>query len=568
MQTTEVTPRPQFTGSAEDQAAAAEVFQIMRAMGRFYPANAPIRASLESLAGFMASRNPSRSAEEWRAELDRILTENATVFAREEREGQILFVTTQAGVPPVPQPEVDQAHTLARRFEEPMPLPERPPEARPRPASPTLPPAEAEAVQEAIEEAAATAPEAVARVTPPRPAEAPEREEVAPPPVERPAAPVATTDLAAASAEAIRDAIVAQLRMDVTVANFGDEWMAEDKVPRLSRGDLRRIRDYLLERNEPLSDVDLLQDVLGVRPGDPEYDLQRFALNFRLSREHREFEFVGTAAHRLWSTPGLPPIGTTKRKASEIGQDYRFLLEQPQPSYNPDETVAEHVLTFYEHQYGVLPLAGPLAALFPPALLPDQRAAVFVFESPQNYETFFVELRYPTGNRGGYLAGFERFFQENLVPGALITLERAEEGARFLIEYLPVSGQDRKLLQLDEKKGRYVFRPTTYYCATQDSMVLSENRFPKLANAAPLDERVRRRPEAVLAAVFERIGEQVGSGSERRYMAILDDLLAVANVERPMNADLIRSLVASPQYPEFSADPDVEDVFYYQPLGE
>jgi hypothetical protein len=372
------------------------------------------------------------------------------------------------------------------------------------------------------------------------------------------------SDVTDLSDETLSELLTNQLRDDLTVANFGDEWMLEEKVSRLSRGDLRRTREYLVERNEPLTDEVLLQDVLGLRPNAENYAAMKFALNYRLSREQREFEYVGTAAQRFWTTGGLPVIGTTKRKASEIGQDYRFLLNEERAELPAGESVVEHVLSFYEYQYGVLPLDGLLSALMPAAEIPDQRAAILIFESPQTYETFHIELRFPTGNRGGYLAGFDRFFLENLVPGALFTIERNEEG-RYLIEYLPVSGEDRKLLQIDEKRGRYVFRPMTFYCATQEDMVLSENRFPQLANVPLLEERARRRPELALVATFERIGEQVGTSDSPKFMAIMDDLLPASNVERPMSADLIRSIINSTENPMFSTDPDMEDVFYYEP---
>lgn len=560
MQTAEVTPQPQFAGPEEDQQVAAEIFQALCAMGRFFPKTAPIRSPLAALAGYFASRHPERPADDWAPELDRILSLNPAVFLRDENEAGVTFATTTGGRAPAVEITPDIAHTLARRFAEPVPLPERPEPVELRPRR--------EAVEFGVEPTPAEV-EEIAPVAEPVEAEArpePELEELVE--AEAAAPPRAVADIAAMDPAALGDLITAELRQDLSVANFGDEWMVEDKVPRLSRGDLRRIRDYLLERKEPLTDDTLLQDILGVRPSDEVFDLHRFALNFRLSREHREFEFVGTPGQRLWSTSGLPPIGTTKRKASELGQDYRFLLEYPPAEPGRRETVVEHVLTFYEYTYGVLPYDEVFQTLFPPAMQPDQRAAMLAFESPQTYETFFAELRFPTANRGGYVAGFERFFLENLVPGALITIEQNGSDGRYLLEYLPISGQDRKILQLDEKKGRYVFRPTTFYCATQENMVISENRFPRLANTAPLEERIRRRPDEVLAAMFERVGEAEGGAGERRYMVMLDDLLAVVNVERPMNAELIRDIVRSPAYPQFSVDPDIEDVFYYQPAAQ
>jgi hypothetical protein len=568
MQTAEVRPEPQFAGSDEDQQIAREIFRAMSGMGRFFARSAPIRASVESLGGYMASRDKSRSAEAWSGEIARVLSLNPTVFDVEEVSDQAIASTTQSGRAPSAQALNDREHTLANRFMEPRPArprarPAADRRARPRPtpgmeiAQPSVSPEFEEAL---IEDEIASLESVFAPVE-----QVEQSSEVVP----AEAAPEAEVlELGAADDAALARAITQRLRQEITVANFGEQWMIEDKVPRLSRGDLRRIKDYLEEQNSPLTDETLLQDILGVRPGSDNHELMQFAVNYRLSREPREYEFVGTPGQRFWSTSGLPSIGTTKRKPSEIGQDYRFLLEERPEELDRSETVVDHVLTFYEYQYGVLPLNGVFEALFPAAMLADQRAAVLQFESPQNHETFFVELRFPTGNRGGYVAGFDRFFLENLVPGALITVERGDNDGRYLIEFLPVSGLDRKLLQYDDKKNRYVFRPMTFYCATQDEMLLTENRFPHLANITPLDERSRRRPEMVLAASFERIGEQVGSGSQRRYMALLDDLIAAANIERPMSAELIRSIIRAGERSGFSTDPDVQDVFYYEPPSE
>ncbi|HEX7104020.1 MAG TPA: hypothetical protein VF201_15355 [Nitrolancea sp.] len=558
MQTAEASSEPKFAGTKKDQAVASDALSVMRATGRFYPKSAPLRASVPSLAKYFAATHTERDENDWTTHLLKVAKANADVFQIEEIDDVTYLVTTAAGAAPTPA-VVDDKHVLAERFAEPRPFPSEQPEPRKRAKTAQIvEPAAAELiggpavdidVDDEIEteveplSAAVESPVAARRST----AEAEIVSDV--------------TDL---SDEILAEMLANQLRDDLTVANFGDEWMLEEKVSRLSRGDLRRTREYLVERNEPLTDEVLLQDVLGLRPNAENYAAMKFALNYRLSREQREFEYVGTSAQRFWTTGGLPVIGTTKRKASEIGQDYRFLLNEDRAQLPAGESVVEHVLSFYEYQYGVLPLDGLLAAIMPEAEIPDQRAAIVIFESPQTYETFHIELRFPTGNRGGYLAGFDRFFLENLVPGALFTIERNEEG-RFLIEYLPVSGEDRKLLQIDEKRGRYVFRPMTFYCATQEDMVLSENRFPQLANVPLLEERARRRPELALAATFERIGEQVGTSDAPKFMAIMDDLLPASNVERPMSPDLIRSIISSTENPMFSTDPDMEDVFYYEP---
>ena len=149
----------------------------------------------------------------------------------------------------------------------------------------------------------------------------------------------------------------------------------------------------------------------------------------------------------------------------------------------------------------------------------------------------------------------------------MLTIEKPDQPQHYLLEYFRVSGEDRKLLALDEKKGKYVFRPTTFYCATQDEFVLSENRVPRFADQKPLDERSKRHPEQVIAAAFERAGENVQTSDDPKYYALIADLQAAANVERPIPAELLRDLLVNDTHPEFSADESTEDAFFYTPTA-
>jgi hypothetical protein len=358
-------------------------------------------------------------------------------------------------------------------------------------------------------------------------------------------------------------AVRQRLQADPRVANFGEQWMMEDRVARFSRGDLRRFRDYLQEQEQPLTDDLLVQDVLGVRAGTPDFEAIRFAVNFRLSREHREFEFVGTSNQRFWSTTGLPQIGTTRRKPNEIGTDYRYLLEEApaEPAYRTATSV-DHVLTFYEYLHGLLPYDAEMQALLPAPLLPGQKSAVLTFESPQSYTTYLVELRYPTPNRGGFILGLDDLFTENLVPGAVLSIGRTENDGHYVVEYIPESGQSARLLELDERRAlRYVFRPTTYAAAVEEKMLLTEERFGRLNGEKPLDEKVRRRPEAVVAATFERVGDH----REANFSADFETLLAGVNIERPMSATLLRTILDQDDTGAFSRDPDRTDAYTYVP---
>ena len=347
------------------------------------------------------------------------------------------------------------------------------------------------------------------------------------------------SDLSAFSDEAVAAALDERLAGDSRVARFAGQWMLEERVPRLSRGDLRRMKEYIQEQEQPLTDTTLVQDVLNVRPNSVEFALMQFAVNFRLSREHRDFDFVGTNGQRFWSTSGLPQIGTTRRKPNEIGTDYRFLLDEKTPhDVAGTETSIDHVLSFYEYSLGLLPYDAGMRNLLPKQVSDDQRTAVLTFEIPQSYTTYLVELRYPTPNRGGFLLGLDDLYGDNLVPGAMISIAATDNDGHFRIEYLPAADQNARLLELDDRRSpRYLFRPTTYTCEVDPEWLVSEDRFPRIGSEKPLDDKVRRRPEAVVHATFERIGIEDGES----LVASFTDLLAAVNIERPFSPALLRT---------------------------
>ncbi len=581
---------PQFAGSDDDQRLAEQMVALMRAHGRFMSADAPIRVSVASIASYLSREQPSLTPDRIRA----VAELNPTAFAVDVVNEEPILISTRGGqVPGIPG---DGArHSFVKRFLTPLPKPDAPAQpvrerARVDPSWATLPATlaafddeELEADEQpidvaiaatgAVEVAAAEAGVAEVAVAPEVAVE-PVAAEVEPEPEpEQPEAPLArtitvpavsTTDVAGVDDRDLAMAIRDRLRADVRLANFGEQWMAEDRVPRFSRGDLRRMKEYIQEQEQPLTDDVLVQDVLSVRPNSPDFDLMRFAVNFRLSREHREFDFVGTANQRFWSTSGLPQIGTTRRKPNEIGNDYRFLLEElPEaPQYRSVNSV-DHVLTFYEYHHGLLPYDADLQRLLPAPMLPDQRSAVLTFETPQSYTTYLVDLRYPTPNRGGFILGLDDFYTENLVPGALLSLTRTENDGHYIAEYLAAGNQSARLLELDERRAqRYVFRPTTYGCAVADEMLMTEERFPRLASEKPLDEKSRRRPESVVSLTFERIGDQTDSPG---LSATFDDLLAAVNIERPFTANSLRAVLENDETGAFARDSDKTDAYTYVP---
>lgn len=559
-------------GTAAEQDRAREIVQLMRARGRFMSADAPIRVSLASLVEYFEGQGLKNAEKSVRSAIEA----NPAMFALEQVDDVTLVVTTRAGRRPVAG-DAPSPHDFKQRLKTPLPKPEHP----------TLPQRErltidsgwatigdritledleadtsyddelieAEEVIEVpmlVEEVAEIAEEPAA---PAAPAAAPARTITIP--TILPTDVTGVDDLAVASA--IRDRLLA----DPRIANFGEHWMMEERVPRFSRGDLRRLREYLQEQEQPMTDDMLAQDVLGVRVGSPEFDLTRFAVDFRLSRE-KEFEFVGTANQRFWSTTGLAQIGTSRRKPNELGTDYRYLLDETPAAiqYRSLESL-DHTLTFFEYNHGLLPYDAEIQRLLPAPLLPNQRGVVLTFECPQSYTTYLVELRYPTPNRGGFILGLDDFYTENLVPGAVLSISRTDNDGHYRVEYIPESGTSARLLELDDRRAqqRYVFRPTTYACGVEDGMLLTEERFGRLNGEKPLDDKVRRRAEAVVAATFERVGEI----RDANYSAEFTTLLAGVNVERPMSATLLRSTLEYDDTGAFSRDPEGQDAYTYVP---
>lgn len=600
----------EFEGKKAQKELAEVIFGLFRARGAFFAASAPISLTVASLSEALSSMGNDASESAIKGALDA----NSHIFAADDSKDEPAYVTTKSGRPPGGGETSADDHSLVERFATPEPPRER---ARPRTAStdtgtdldgaetsPAMefPPdswqaAVAAALREAgqespdvilpetedtptaeITEAAVEEAEALEEVVaedvvveedivvdePEAVAEEEVEEPIAPEPAPAPE-PVSEIEVSDSSDDEIAAAIELALREEAAAVRWGDYWMHESNVAELSQDDLNKIQEILGGASEAVSDYALVRDLgTDATPGSEAFEIERFALNYRMSRELSMFEFVGTARQSLWTTAGVPAITTDKRTVGEIGQDYRFLLDYRTPDELAEPGLVEHVLTFYEHRLGVLPLNANFETIMPKAAFNDQRATRLTFESPQTFETFEVDLRYPTSNRGGYLIGFEEFFSENLVPGAVLTIEATrDQETHFIIEYFQISRQDRKLLQFNERRNKFVFQSTTYFCATQDDMLIDDNHFERLADVEPLEEDARRHVDQVVRATFERVGTRSEDGDEVTYRAHIVDLLAGANIERPIAEPFLRDVLLGGAYPEFTADESEEDVFVY-----
>ncbi len=181
---------------------------------------------------------------------------------------------------------------------------------------------------------------------------------------------------------------------------------------------------------------------------------------------------------------------------------------------------------------------------------------------PQVYTTYLVELRFPNPNRGGFIVGLDDFYTENLVPGALLSIRASDNDGHYIVEYVNAASQSQRLLELEERKQRYVFRPTSFACGVLEENLLTEDLWSRLNGEKPLDEKTRRRPEAVVAVTFERIGKQFEGGG---YTASFAQLFAGVNIERPFSETLLRSILENDDSGAFAKDPDGPDDYTYIP---
>lgn len=582
--------RPAFAGTEAQQQLAEEIYQAMSAQASFFAADSPIRQTLHNLAEFVAGRRKI-AVDTAAAEIESALSQNSSVFHREEQDGMVLFATTRLGRYQVPM--LDTFHTFKRRLYEPEnPLPIEDLSVVVTTTRPPITTIEPVFISEYWQQQAGLA-------TPP-PAPLPEPEplvEAEPIPeiaelLELPVSlqlPINTMmtlpnglqiDLRRSTQELLDQhgsTLVSLLRQVIEndplrrLVTFGNQVFPEAAVASFGKNDLRRIRDYLLETGEPLLDTQIIADVFhhGYRQAD--YETFRFALNYRLSRE-KDFEFVGVEGARLWTTKGMPSLGSRRVKAGEMGQLMGYLeegfddslVDQSLDTIRKNGAVV-HTLTFFEWEYGMLPLLRTFAALLPSPMLMKQSTAVMRIELPQHYLSTLVELRYPTGNRGGWIQGLEGVFHEYLVPGAQLTFARTEEPHVFTITYDEQERTEDRLLVLDEtrKIPKFGFANAVFECLVDSDLLVNQQQYGKLRNlkAFPLNER--RKADQMVQHVFETIGDLAGTRDEPRFVSTEDRLYVSLNVLRPASREYLRHLLNDNDL--FQQHPTQAGTWFYTP---
>jgi hypothetical protein len=472
--------------------------------------------------------------------------------------------TQQAAAPVVQQP--------AARPATPPPATPQPAQAAPAPVQPATRPA----AQPAPPQQPAVQPAANARPAAQQPAQPATRPAAQPAPTTGPieieVADGVTVDLNRPSSEVLSEygdyfasALLPAIQEDFRFVSFLDHWYLDESTGRFSKGDFRRIRETMNEINEPLSDDVILKEIWGKRRTDQDYEATRFALNYRLLKEKKDFEFVGTREEAVWTIPGMFQIGSQRHKPTEIGTDYKFLedpnLVEPSEIVETDgKKTWRHTLTFYEHENGVLPYDATAREFFPKPVFDEQKSVILRFEAPQTYTTYPAELRLPSGNRGGWIGGLEQFFEDNLVPGAILVISQGNRDNHFLIEYEQGQEQEVNVLLYDDRRQKFVFRPVVLACQLNPEQSLTPERYSKLNSRQRMDDADRKKTDQVLMGAFELAGQRTSNG----YHAKLNDLFPVANIERPFSKSYLRQLLTHGNS-QFQPDENTPDAFWYRP---
>ncbi|MEI6042788.1 MAG: hypothetical protein WCS37_00230 [Chloroflexota bacterium] len=589
-------PKLVLGGTPEEQELARLIWNIMRTQGSSYALIRPISQSLQHLTDYFVGQKYKglERAEEIASLLDQALSLSPAVFQREEADdGTIFFKTTKQGKAPIAPGPLDQ-HSFRARLKEDVQTVEALAEAEDAEVSLTLVVVPPTPIAPATITPPTTKPQPtvvptkpigiVPEVVHPAVEPKPDKEPIPPSDPVLPEKVVVSyiladgteldlsrsvDDIIGEHGKALSALLHRSMSEDFRFVNFAHDWYIEEITSRYSKGDFRRIRELMSEEQGPLSDTSILADLYNKRTTDADYDTARFALNFRLHKEKKDFEFVGADDDRIWTAPGLPTIGQTRRKASEIGTDYKFLEDSHLADKNETELVVEkgerrweHVLTFYEYENGVLPYDFSAKALFPHPLLEEQKALILRFEAPQVYLNYTADLRYPTGARGGWIAGLESFFSDNLVPGAILVIRQSDRTNHFTVEYKQAEEQEARLLFYDDRRQKFVFRPIVFACGISQDHALRAERFGKLEGQRRLEESDRKKTDLIVANAFQLVGEKQGDS----YYALLDDLYPLVNIERPFSRSYLRHLLVSGNT-QFRPDDSMPDAFYYKPTG-
>ncbi len=249
-------------------------------------------------------------------------------------------------------------------------------------------------------------------------------------------------------------------------------------------------------------------------------------------------------------------------KPAEIGQDLKYLEDEP-PATRLAKDRWVHTLTFYEWENGILPYTPEAKLLLPPPFLKEQKIAQLRFEAPQFETSVYVELHYPTGNRGGWIEGLGEILAVFVSGARLFITQVPDQPNTFAIRYEPKPTVESTILLYDARRQRFVFQTLPLSYQVDEAFLLERQRFSGMKDVRRLDEANRRRGDPVIIFAFEKIGEEIVRDGKTVYRARIEDLLPIINIEKPFSkTSLLRFFTTHPHYQK---DETEEGYYLYIP---
>lgn len=580
-----MTNMPTFAGSPSERALAEQIHEVLRNQGRFFAGDAPLRQHLSNLVSYFAGRMNLNAATAEK-QVTAALQANPAIFQLEPVEVVVddpeaeapstrtdTMVTTGVHGAYVPF-HVDTAHSLAARLYEPEnPLPVDDISVVITTTRPVMPKIDPVYVSDYWLNGSSESSESTTDIG--------EDDVVTHDAVAQTSEPIGTKTPSVRSADALRinlpqgisidlgaptptimaqhgDAIISALRGVIEkdtlkrIAIFGNQTAYEPEVRSFSKNETRQIVDYIeTEKQEPVEDTDLLVNVLRVNARAADFEKQRFALNFRMLKD---LEFVGVAGANLWATRKLlDKVGANKRfKSADMAAFVNHLEEgfDDSTTVTSVEAIAAkgsvtHTLTFFEWEYGVLPLNDALAAILPEPVINRQSAAVVEFEVPQHSFSLRINMRFPVGNRGGWLQGFDEFFRDVLVPGAVITLKRTNKPNVVSLTYTEADERYEQVLFVDDskKKSKFAFGEMRIACEIDEDVLPTQQSVGRIRGIKFFEIAERKNVNALAESIFEGFGEKVGTKTDPIYRLSFEQLYNVLSIYRSVTRSYLMHML-------------------------
>jgi hypothetical protein len=363
----------------------------------------------------------------------------------------------------------------------------------------------------------------------------------------------------ALSGDEIVSALRATLEKDPyeRFAVFADMVAAKQDVRSFGKNEIRSIVDYIEnEVGAPVEDKDILVHVMRVSARAVDFEQQLFALNYRL---HKDLEFVGVPGVYMWATRKLLDKMSANRrfKASDMGSLFGYLEEGLDDSVAVDSIeqiqsrgYVSHTLSFFEWDYGVLPLNRALAAILPAPIVSRQNTAVIRVEVPQLPGFHFdISVRFPMSGRGGWLQGFDSFFQDQeiLAPGATITLKRTGVANVIQLSFSEADQRIESLLYVDDskKKSKFAFREYSFACEVEEELLTTQSAIGRIRRIKFLELSERRNMQSLVERIFEAFGDEVGTRQAPAYQLSFEQLYLVTSAYRSVSRDFLRDTLTT-----------------------